>query len=364
MYGSDKCLYELLIGLPEDFQSLVILPEEGPLADKLRSENIPVIIIRLGVIRRRCVHPFRIFKLIYRLIYSFFKLIQIIKKENINLVHTNVSVIFVGALAAFITGRKHFWHIREILPDKFLVTKLYLKFIKLFSSEILCMSQTVKDQFGSHNKAQLLFDGINLNTKQNISDRSKIYQEFELKDKKIVGMIGRINHWKGQQYFIEAASRLKNDPNIVFFVIGDVYKGNEHLKQELINYSKKLKMEDRIIFTGFRNDIDGFLLNFDVFVLPSTSPEPFGIVLLEAMVNGVPVVATNHGGPRDVVANGETGILVSPTDSKELSEAISKLLGNAELRRTMGENGRRRVKMFSMEKQILKMTELYQRALG
>ena len=123
-------------------------------------------------------------------------------------------------------------------------------------------------------------------------------------------------------------------------------------------------MEDRIIFTGFRNAIDGFLLNFDVFVLPSTSPEPFGIVLLEAMVNGVPVVATNHGGPRDVVVNGETGILVSPTDSKELSEAISKLLGNAELRRTMGENGRRRVKMFSMEKQILKMTELYQRALG
>jgi glycosyltransferase involved in cell wall biosynthesis len=103
---------------------------------------------------------------------------------------------------------------------------------------------------------------------------------------------------------------------------------------------------------------------YDIFVLPSIWPEPFGLVVLEAMASGKPVVATAPGGPSETVANGQTGYLVKPSSPEEIASAIEKLIQDPQKRSRMGEAGRDRAcKMFAIPRYVQQFQELYARLL-
>jgi len=129
-----------------------------------------------------------------------------------------------------------------------------------------------------------------------------------------------------------------------------VFVGYGGMRAELEMLSKKLGFENHIKFAGFVGDTFKKALYYhaaDVFVLPSTGPEIFGIVNLEAMACSVPIVASKIGGIPDVVKDGENGLLVPPRDSEALADAIIYLLENEDVRERMGKNGRERVNEYS-----------------
>ena len=124
--------------------------------------------------------------------------------------------------------------------------------------------------------------------------------------------------------------------------------------------SRDFKLEKKLYFTGYRQDVSAMMAMMDVVVHASNEPEPFGMVIIEAMALGKPVVATRAGGPLDIIQDGQTGFMVEMGDSKALGEAVAKLLLNQQLCRTVGIKGRTRVKkLFSNQLYAQKMERLF-----
>ncbi|OGW84162.1 MAG: hypothetical protein A2987_00410 [Omnitrophica bacterium RIFCSPLOWO2_01_FULL_45_10] len=182
---------------------------------------------------------------------------------------------------------------------------------------------------------------------------SRIRNEFFIKEgEKVVGAIGSLHPRKGHRYLIEAIS--KNNSNIKLMIVGE-----GALKTELKRLSEELGIKDRVIFTGYRRDIDDLISSMDIVVHPSIE-EGFGLAILEAMALGKIVVATDVGGIPEIINNGETGILVPCANADILAKTLSFLIERPDLSKTISEKGKKSVeKHFSIVKMVGEYENLY-----
>ena len=178
-------------------------------------------------------------------------------------------------------------------------------------------------------------------------------------DDVLIGVVCRIARVKGLEYFLDAARDiLARIPKAKFVIIGD-NSFNPEYREELKQQTIRLGLQDSVIFTGFRLDVQKILSSLAVSVLPSLK-EGLSNSLLESMAAGVPVVATNVGGNPEVVIHGETGLLVPPKNSDALVEAICRVVLTPRLHQSFGQAGRRRVlEHFSNERMIRTVERLY-----
>jgi len=191
---------------------------------------------------------------------------------------------------------------------------------------------------------------INIDGEQDIREELGIY-----KDVPLIGCIGRLVKQKGHIYLIQAARKvLEKFPRAKFLIIG---KGK--LEKNLKKLTLDINLNSNIIFMGFRTDIYPIIDKMDLIVMPSLW-EGFGLVLLEAMALGKPIVATNVGGIPEVIEDKETGILVSPNDPNILAEAIIYLLNNDSLAARMGERGKLTIReRFSLTRMVENIELIY-----
>ncbi len=182
---------------------------------------------------------------------------------------------------------------------------------------------------------------------------------------RVFGIFGRIVSWKGHREFVLAASEvLRSMPDAVAFVVGDVSDGDRKLWVDLHDLVRQQGLTDRFIFTGYIDKVVDLYGIMDVVVHASISPEPFGLVITEAMACGIPVVASNLGAPREIIDDGKDGLIVDPKDTPALARAIATLLGDERLRHEMGERGRRKVlARYNMDDYARRMEQAYRRAL-
>lgn len=190
--------------------------------------------------------------------------------------------------------------------------------------------------------------------------RSRFRKEFGLGDDvPVVAAIGRLVWQKGFEYFIEAMPGvLKRFKEARFLIVGE-----GQMEDDLKEKSRRLMLEDRIIFTGFRKDIRDVLASLDVFVMPSLL-EGLPVVLLEAMAMMKPIVATKIEGIIEALENGVTGLLVSPKDPQILSEAIVDLLIHKDKARQMGLAARKVAEeRFGVDIMVRKVEGVYEELL-
>ncbi len=171
--------------------------------------------------------------------------------------------------------------------------------------------------------------------------QGRLRSELGLKtDALVVGYLGRLAHWKGVDHLIEAFARVAADiPQAVLAIVGDNDSGRRlDLRARYTERAAAIGLSDRIHLLGFRDDVRPYLVDFDVLTLPSTAPEPFGRVLIEAMALGVPPLIYAHGGATEVVRDRKDGLWARPLDIDDLASKLTELLTNDELRTQCAES--------------------------
>ena len=203
----------------------------------------------------------------------------------------------------------------------------YLKLNKKIRKKIKIIKSGVDTQ-----RFSATIDGTTLRKKYGFTDRDKVVL--------FVGSLSIYNRYKGVDYLIRALSGIRSaDGNIKLVIVG-----RGELVSELKELAKQLKLEQEVIFATSVSDeeLPFYYAMCNVFVLPSISgPESFGIVLLEAMASGKPVIASNLPGVKDVVKEGITGYLVEPKNVEQLGQRILKIIKDAERGKKLGENSRK-----------------------
>jgi glycosyltransferase involved in cell wall biosynthesis len=173
----------------------------------------------------------------------------------------------------------------------------------------------------------------------------------------LIGFVGRLIWQKGMIYGLQAFARvLLKRPDARLIVVGDGER-----RAELESRARRYGIASRVFFLGWRTDVPRLMAGFDIFLLP-TLQEGFGLVLLEAMAARTPIVASAVSAVPEIVAHGETGLLVPPRDPAALSQALLTLIADPPLRQHMGLLGEDRLETaFSAERMIDATLRLYQR---
>lgn len=174
-------------------------------------------------------------------------------------------------------------------------------------------------------------------------------------------IVGRVVRWKGQAEFLRAfAVCVSQVPDALALIIGDVTDGNEPYRAELDRLCRDLGIVDRVRFTGFVADPREAYGLGDLVVHASIEPEPFGLVLTEAMAMGIPVVAADAGGPQEIISDGVDGYLRSPRDTAGLAATMTMLLRSQDERVRIGAAGRASVlRRFDPDAYVSRIATLY-----
>jgi glycosyltransferase involved in cell wall biosynthesis len=185
-------------------------------------------------------------------------------------------------------------------------------------------------------------------------------------DEKVIGFIGRIVREKGVVDLARAYLRvLERFPEARLLVIGETLPSDrdKKAKQMLEGFITENNLDNKVIFTGFRDDIPELLSIMDVFVLPSYR-EGMPNTILEAMASGKPVIATNIRGCREEVINERTGLLVERSDVDGLAKAILGIISNTDLAKAMGEKGKERAfAKYNEDEMVRKQLDIYWRII-
>ena len=377
LYGSDMILLNLVRHLDRDtFRPLVVMPEdipyEGLLSQALTEAGVENTTADMAVLRRRYVSPRGLLAFGRRLVQGTRALRTLMQQQGTVLVHTQTGAVWSGGLASRWMGVPHVFYIMEIVQRPALTRRLMAWFIHHFSSRVVVISQAVgdhliEDQPGIRQKLVVIPPGIDPERFHPRNEGGALRQEWGIpQDAVLFGVVGRIHWWKGQDVFLRAAAQVATRiPHARFILVGDVVPGEEWRRDALKEEIARMGIGDRVVWAGYRRDVPRVMAALDVLVLPSTEPEPFGRVIVEAMATGRPVIATAHGGPLETVVHEETGLHVPPGDVDALARAMVRLATQAELRQRMGAAARRRVLAeYTLERHVQRFQSLYEEMLA
>jgi glycosyltransferase involved in cell wall biosynthesis len=213
----------------------------------------------------------------------------------------------------------------------------------------------------SERKVVTICNGVNMRRYERRERNSSLRSELGLRgsDRVLIAVASLVPQ-KGHSMLIQALpSVLRRFPEVQVLLVGD-----GHLRQHLLDEATGLGISGRIRFLGLRADVPDLLAISDVFVLPSLW-EGLPMALIEAMAAGLPALATDVSGSRDVVVSGETGLLVPAGNVRELEHGLARLLSDPEGARRMGLSARQRVaELFSAQRQARDHVALYRRAMS
>ncbi|KRL87447.1 glycosyltransferase [Ligilactobacillus apodemi DSM 16634 = JCM 16172] len=370
MYGADKILLELVTNLDKTkFRPIVILPTEGILVDKLKSRGIETYVVEYPILRRKYFNIHGIFKYLTSYVGSSKKIIKLLQNKNIDIdiIHVNTTAVLEGIYLKRKLGAKLLWHVHEIILKPKIIYKFISYLVGKYADQCIVVSKAVADhliksKMVSPQKIKVIYNGIDSKLFNPNTPCEYLAQEWDVPKNVIkIGMIGRVNAWKGQDDFLKATvPLLEKYPNLYLFIIGSAFDGQEWRVEKLKEKIASQSNCERIIFSEFRKDNAAIHNFFDVLLLPSINPDPLPTVVLEAMASGKPVIGYNHGGVTEMVVNGENGLLAKVKDPSDMSKKLDKLISSEGERIRMGKASRsRQVKYFSLESFIKNFEKQY-----
>ena len=337
MYGADRSLVALVratsgLGCP-----IVILPNDLPYAGQLeavlREDGVDVRVGPLPVMRRGYLRPRRVLPWMIRTLWGTVWLVRLTRKVRARVLVSNTTAVVGGPLVAMFTRTPHIWYVREVITKP----RWFRGAIRLLAARsrgvVVAVSHAVADWVGpldGHGPV-VGYNGVDI-----------VGDPRGLADRPSAVFVGRLNSWKGQDVFVEAADLVHAHlPDATFRIVGDAVPGDAVTGPAFARHVKKVDPSstwltwEGEVTSGREAMRDAWLV-----AVPSTEPDPMPNVVLEAMAEGRAVVGSRLGGIPEMIEDGTSGTLVAPGDVTELAAAMTGLLGNRERAAAIGRAGR------------------------
>ncbi|MBD2774469.1 glycosyltransferase family 4 protein [Iningainema tapete] len=324
--GAELCLMD--IAKPYRENCLVGLFADGSFKNLLQQNHIPVEILTNQAIKVRKESSLtQGLSSIGQLAPLVTKVVQLASKYDIIYANTQKALV-VGALASFFSRRPLVYHLHDILsPEHFSQTnrRIAVNCANRFASLVIANSQASLTAFitagGRADKTKVVYNGFDPKIYQsNEKDVSQIRQQLKIDGQFVVGHFSRLAPWKGQHILIEALAQCPE--KVTAILVGDALFGEQDYVQSLHQQVAALGLSNRVKFLGFRSEIPLLMAACDLIAHTSIAPEPFGRVIIEAMLCGKPVVAAKSGGAIELVEEGINGFLATPGNPQELAQVI------------------------------------------
>jgi glycosyltransferase involved in cell wall biosynthesis len=319
--GSDQLLLRMVRSLPSDeFDCHVVLPGASPLADDFSAAGTTLHTVPMRRLSTsHGAQEWAAYAGSWPVAVG--RIARLIRRLDADVVHTNSLHSLYGWAAAAVTRRPHVWHAREIVVQSGAALELERFLAHHFADTVICMSQAVADQLDAAN-VEVVYETVDPG-----EFRPDLAGRFRARvgipdDAPLVGAVGRIDTWKGFDVLLDAFEDAKaRRPDLHLLFAGAEVRGKEQFAVALA--ARAERMSD-VHWLGPRSDTPELFADLDLFVLPSTEPEPYGIVVVEALASGTPVVVTDAGGAREIVdhAAAGSGTLVQPRDTGALADAL------------------------------------------
>lgn len=311
----------------------MVLFADGPLRGLLEAAGIGVTLLAggsgmMGV--RREAGRLRALAAIPAVLGMMLRLARIARDYDMLYVHSQKAAV-VGMLVGLLTGKPVVWHLHDILSSEHfaaLQRRVVVGLANRAAHRVIAISEVTKQSFiacgGDPQLVVVVPNGIDTTLFDGIDelDVATLRARAGLSGQTLVGLFGRITPWKGQHVLISALAQL---PDVHALIVGDALFGEVEYKESLRRLAEELGVADRVHWLGYRFDIPQLMRMVDVVVHTSTAPEPFGRVIIEGVLAGRPVVASNHGATRELLGE-DSSWLVTPADPDALAAALRRLL--------------------------------------
>lgn len=318
----------MLRSLPSDeFVCHLVVPAEPPLRAELEAAGVRVHIVAMERISTsHGIGAWVAYARGWPLAVT--RLCRLVRKHDIDIVHTNSLHSWYGWAVGLLTRRPHVWHAREIVVQSRAALHVERFLTRHFAARVICMSQAIADQLVGA-PTTVVYENAPAEFRPDRAGR--VRAGLGIPDAApVVGAAGRIDTWKGFDVLLDAFARANasSTDDLHLVVAGGPVPGKESLFEQL---EARAAVTTGAHWLGPRTDLPEVLADLDVFVLPTTEPEPYGLVVVEALASGVPVVVTDAGGPREIAAQAGAAhaILVPPADPAALADAIADALARA-----------------------------------
>lgn len=335
--GGERDLVELVTALGHRIDAHVALPADGPLAAALRDAGATVHIVPMGVRLRTAsrwelgARPAVVLRHLAPAIAASVRLARLARRLRPAVVHSNSQKAHVLAVPAALAARApHVWHVHDILEPGPLRTA-FNRLAGIAASRVIAISHAVAagfDNSAARTRVRVVYPGV---TTLSVceTERGAWRRRFGVGDgEHLVGSVGQIAHWKGQDVFLAAARLLaERRDDVRFVVVGDcLFPGNEAAFEARIRHlADTWGLGARLVWAGRIEPVDPVMAALDVLVHASRLPEPFGRVIVEALAQGTPVVATGTGAVPEILRPG-AGVCVAPDRPDEVAAAVEQLL--------------------------------------
>jgi glycosyltransferase involved in cell wall biosynthesis len=341
--GAEQLLRLFLRYLPDDPVNWIpIFFENGPLVEEARTLGFDVQILPVGRLRQ----PIRYTRAVGQLSRLF-------RQKQVTLVLSWMGKAHLyGGVAARVGGIPAIWFQHGIPQGRAWMDRLITR---IPAAGVLACSQAAAEaqrQLRPERSIIVVYPAVDLSAFDPDSLPTPVEARRQLglpENGPLIGMVGRLQRWKGMHTLIQAMPQiLERYPEARAVIVGGRHELEPDYEDELRRLINWLGLQDRVWLTGFQTDIPRWMRAMDV-VVHASDREPFGVVVLEAMALGKPVVAGAEGGPREIITEGVDGLLAPYEDVETLARQIRRYLDDPDFARRVGEAARRRAHDFSPE---------------
>ena len=356
--GGELAMLDLLKFIDRDrFTPIVLLGEDGPMVKRVHEIGVECHVLpmpasvkdsRKDKLGRLSLS--KLGKLLTTIRYSL-RLRRWIQARQPDVIITNsLKADIIGALANAWTGIPLVWYVHDRIAVDYLPSKVVRVFRYLARR---LPNFVIANSHASYETLMLPDDHPGTVIHCGVPVDSIVDDVGPPSDESpVVGIVGRLSHWKGQHVFIDAAARIAEScPNVRFQIVGAPLFDEHDYEQQIREQVRDLNLIAHVEFTGFRNDVPELMRRMSVLVHASITGEPFGKVVIEGMAMGKPVVATAGGGIPEIIEPDRSGILVPMNDASAIADAVIRLLQQPQSAMEIGRAATNRVQeMFTIER--------------